>query len=270
MPARKLVDEDLEERLKALLKLMTLTRKDVELAGEVYKPQVERVNSGQEFDGWEVHADAKPLTRALLGQIDAISHLMRQIIVERARKGFPALTNKEIAKLGERRYDRESDSVLAEPSRFLTTLESFRLALKYFPLLFAEDSDVDFSDSGWHSLTQLAHARNRFTHPELLEDLVPLDALVHLQSALLWSQTTVMNMMHVVQQATGGLPGPRISTKNIRADRTSRLKKPEDILDAEFYSQVRSDGGRSVAYITEMMKRMQGETNRAWDLYSRR
>lgn len=270
MNASKLVDEDLEERLKFLLTFLTMTQKDIELAGDVYKPQVERVNSGQEFDGWEVHADAKLLIRALLGQLDAIGHLMRQIVVQRAAKGLPALTNKELAKLSERKYDRESDLLLAEPSRFLSTLDSFRLALKYFPLVFAEDHEVDFGEPGWHSLTQLANARNRFTHPERLEDLVPIDALIHLQPALLWSQTTISNMMLMTQRATGGPSSPSLPTKNIRTNRVSRFKKAEEILDEEFYSQVKSSGARSIAYVSEMMKRMQSDTNRAWDLYSRR
>jgi hypothetical protein len=270
MHARPLFDDDLKNKLRDLLRLMKLTNEDVGFAGDIYKPRVTTVNSGQPVEFWEVFTSAKPLVRALMGQLDALSHLMRQIIVERAAYGLPTLSNKELATLSGRKYDRKSDTVLGEPARYLPTIDSFRLAVRHFPSVFGYDSIVDFREVGWNSVVQLAMARNRFTHPKRLHDLVPIEALVHLQPALLWTQDVLMNLTRLLLEAAGGSSMPAPPTHQIRAVQTRGLRRPEEILDDEFHAQVRSSGSKSIRYVTDMMKRLHDDTTFAWDLYSRR
>lgn len=270
MTARPLYDDDLKNKLRDLLSLMKVTNKDLDLAGDIYKPCVDGVNSGRTFDFWEVFTSAKPLIRALMGQMDALSHLMRQIIVERAAHGVPSLSNKELATLSGRKYDPKSDTISEKSTRFLPTTDSFRLAAKYFPSVFGVDGMTDFREGGWNSVVQLARARNRFTHPERLHDLVPIEALVHLQPALLWSQTVLMSLTNLACEAAGGSSMSAPTTHQIRADRTKGLTRPEEILDDDFHAQVRSSGSRSIRYVTEMMMRLQDDTTFAWDEYSQR
>lgn len=268
MAVRRSMDADLERQMKNLLFILKLTNSDISFAGDIYGPYVKQFQEGRRFEKWELFSAAKPLIWALLGQLDAASFVMRRIIVEREKAEPLGLTNREIARLDEKVYDTSTDSVLDKPSRFLTTLESFKLALKYLPQVLAVDLAVDLGEPGWQSLSTMVKARNQFTHPEKIEDLAPLNALVHLQPALLWAFTTMRNVMAAVTRAFTGEPATFEETSGFRAGRVSGLPKATDILDEDFYGQVKGSSLLSLRYVSSMMARLHDDVLFATSIYS--
>lgn len=263
---------DVRNEVKPLLQLLHFAQKDLSFAMDLYQPWVRRVNRGESVDNQEFRFYAKTLTLTLLGLADALGFFLREIVVSQVNRGALEISQKDLAHLSEKRYDRESDRVTDEPVRFLSTKESFKLALKWFPLVFDEEADFKLNSVGWQSFGKLVEDRNEFVHPKRLEHLASLETFAYLQSATLWFLEAASDLFTIASRAAGNPPRQRPETPEVRVE-TSILVKPTDVFDAEFYDLVEQCLGRSIGYAKEMMSRLGKDTSRSYgllqDAYSR-
>lgn len=254
-----------KEILNDFFKLQRFVHRDTSISLDLLKPKVQPANEGlietDEFFFW-----LKTLIRSFLGELDAIGFALRHSVVRSAPKLSVAIPNRDLAKLSERRYDRERDEVTAETGHFLPTLESLKLGLRFFPKLFGSQWTPDFTSSGWQALTKLTAARHAFTHPGRLEKLMPRDAYVFVEPAVSWYAAAMSRLLIECSHEAD----PNLFKERDHADPDSveapKPPKEVEILDEEFYEQVHGELGHLVGYATEMFKLLSADTGRAINL----
>lgn len=203
----------------------------------------------------------KTIIRCFMGLVDGVSYVMRSVVVKHARDTNLTLSNKEIALLRAKKYDKRRDRVLSNEPVHLATADSFKLAFRYFPRLFGMDVDLDTGGEPWRGFKRLVKVRNNFTHPKIAEHLAVFNALPALWPTVVWVTATYHDLLQEVGQRIGGSftdePGPAFRAKD--APWTT-------IFSEEDMNIVRSCPGRPLSYVGQMFRILHNETRLAGDL----
>jgi hypothetical protein len=254
-----------EEVLRDFFAIHRLVHRDTRISLDLLKPKVQPANEGRieplEFFFW-----LKTCIRSVIGEIDAVGSAMRRSVVMAASKLTPSISNRELAKLNERRFDRERNEVTDESVRSLSTLESFKLGLRFFPKLFGSDWSPNLKSTGWQALTKLAAARHDFTHPDRLEKLMPQEAYVWIDPALTWYTMVMGRLLIECSHKTD----PELLEKRHKMDPDSvkppKVSAPVKVLDEGFYDEIEGSLGSLIGYSTAMFKHLSADTTRALGL----
>ena len=254
-----------DEILKTFFRLHHLVHRDTIIALDLLRPKVMPANEGRletkEFFFW-----LKTFIRSFLGEIDAIGYALRKSVTDSATSLSTPLSNRDLAKISERRYDRDRDEVTLEATRPLPTLESLKLGLRFFPRLFDSKWEPNFSSPGWHALTKLTAARHDFTHSGRLERVMPRDAYLFVEPAVEWYARAMGRLLIECAHETD----PDLLQKRDRAD-PDQVSVPKhtaepDILDEGFYEEIDDSLGKLIGYATQMTKLIGADTSGAIDL----
>ena len=186
--------------------------------------------------------------RCFFSQVDAISFAMRESVVKHWSESGLDLTNRELARLQERKYLRDDDSV-GDGESFNSYEKNVSLAFKYFPQLFESDYQLDKGDTRWANFRDLLKARNRLTHPQHFEDLLPKEALTHFKVCFLW----ITNELHVLLASCSKGPGvDRIPRQELAVPSTNGSSLE---VDKEFWERMMLD----IRSFSRYLLRMWGE-----------
>lgn len=250
-----------ENAIRELNTFHKLTYGDNDLALDLLKPKVQLANEGRiemaEFFFW-----LKTCIRAFHGSMDAMGFTLRRLVVEAVKSGDLSIPNRDLAKLSDRRYNRELDEVSDQSIR-TPTPESLKLGLRFFPKLFGSRWEPDYGSSGWQALKKLLRARNAFTHADRIEKTMPREAYLFLEAGLKWYASAMGRLLaecsknyDVPLEANVELPDP--DTVEI-----PRTPKPIEILDAEFYREVEESSDKLAKYGVSMLELLGQDTERA-------
>lgn len=218
---------DTEQLTKLILTLGKLSEPLVQdtsrAAQELKKRNRKGIRSSR--DRQELVFWGKVTVSCLFAHISAVGSVTRKCVQLFRGFGDLTLSNREIAKLTDRRYDPDTDRVLG-PTTPLSAIESLKLGLKYFAQLVGADFKLATGDDRWQGLRELQFARRRFTHPERIEDLYALEMFGSLQSSLVWFYGEMSRFLHAAFAAVGQT-GFEMSSNvdlHIRPQATERFK----------------------------------------------
>jgi len=153
--------------------------------------------SGEDVIFW-----VKVTIRSFMAQVDGLGYAMRRAVLQNAAKCSLSLTVKERARLSERKYDAVSDTILDQPAH-LSTEEGIKVAFRYFPQLFGVNKVLDTSGEEWRGFKRVSAVRNKLTHPEIPEHLVPVNALPALHPTLLWFYSQLLELFVDIVSRSG-------------------------------------------------------------------
>lgn len=217
---------------------------------------------GRQDELQEVCFWGKAVVGCLFAHMDALGYAARKCAVLFRTLGELTLTNRELAKLSEVRYDAANDSLTRLP-QLLNPPESFKLGVRYFSRLLGSDHNLAVGDERWKGVVDVWKARRRFTHPKRIEDLYAVEMFGGLQSSLVWHYGELVRWFAACSQSVG-LPVPPfvkdISTFRVRpvTVRTSAMFSEEELEE-----QIERFGSRSLAYTTQFFKLLRYDSNRA-------
>lgn len=207
----------------------------------------------------------KAAIRCLLGAVDGISYAMRMAVVEHAASGALTLTKQEVARLREKKYDKNRDRLLNEPS-LLSTAESFKLALRYFPRIFGSDYSLDTSGEEWRAFQRVVQVRNGFTHPKSLDDLGVFNAGSAVVPAIQWIVWVYSDLFRDLGGRTGmSLPRAPLPTYTYKERDSPRL----EVFSSSRVALLAEWGSSSIGYVRRIFELLHGELMKALDLVNR-
>jgi hypothetical protein len=177
--------------------------------------------------------------------VEAASFTMRKAVVEAADEAGVELTNKERAKLIEKKYDAESDTITDIDVKGGKVAENLKLVFKYFPRLFGVDFKPDFGP-GWQSFLKLIDARNEMTHSGMLEHIIPIATLPLVQPSVMWFLTTLRDLLSACGLDKKDLPSQETFVQPI-----SLPSMPG--FDAAFYQMVSENDSISLEYLRQVL-----------------
>jgi hypothetical protein len=219
-----------------------------------------RTIAGQEVKE-EVGFFMKATIRAFFGQVDGLAYAFRQSVLHCAEERGMSLTNRERAKLDERRYDKKSDTVLEEES-LIPTDESIKLAVKYFPKLFGSSFQLDLGGQDWKGFLRLLRVRGELAHPTNIERLYPNNAGSCLLPTLLWFSMQMVQMiasLGLSSNAATLTSGPRPSFRESNNPWQQIFKK-------EGFDLIAASAERSLLYVRKMLALSSSDTKRAFGM----
>ncbi len=242
------VNPELGRTLGYLARLSDPLSKDIGIAMAQLKVAHERFRTRpgnlQEVCFW-----GKAVVGCLFAHMDALGFAARKCAVLFRTMGGLALTNRELAKLSERRYDAGNDQLTSHP-QLLNPPESFKLGVKYFSRLLGADFELAVGDERWRGVVDVWKARCRFTHPKRIEDLWAIEMFGGLQSSLVWHYGELRRWFAVCAESVA-LPVPGLAT-DLSAPRMRpvTVNAPPMFTDKELEEQIERFGSRSIAYAT--------------------
>lgn len=255
---------NLERALNEFFKLSHFAQKDTSLAMDLLKPRIPDANRGR-GDIWEFNFYLKIVVRSLLAEVDGTAYMMRKAVVDNYAEAGVAIPLKKVAELAERRFDKESERITDQPASPLSTADSLKLALRYFPQVFGAREFADFKQPGWQALKLLIDARNDFTHPKRLQHLFPFGSVAYLQPAMIWFYAVIQKTLADCARSAG------ISTRRVRLYDPAIVRLPKGPFaphpfDDEFYAQVGGSFDLSIRYAGSVMERLRYETRKCFDI----
>lgn len=231
---------------------------DLRLAREQLQLAHDRFQAGRETLQ-EVCFWGKAVVSSLFGHMDAVGFTARKMSVLFRSMGGLDLTNKELAKLSEVRYDKHTDQLTQIPD-LLNPLEGFKIGAKYFCRLVGTPFELAVKDERWKGVIDLWKARISYTHPKRIEDLYAVELFGPLKSSLLWYHTEFLRMFVACAKSTG-LPAPE--TPSPSKQTPIHVSTAPMFTEGEFDQQIGLVGGRSLAYVTRFFQLLSYDSKRA-------
>lgn len=236
-------------------------RSDLGHAMRQLKSTHDRFQRGRE-ELQEVCFWGKAVVGCLFGHMDAVGYAARKMAVLFHSMGGLALTNRELAKLSEVRYDRASDSLSRTPD-LLNPLEGLKLGVKYFARLVGAEFELATGDERWRGVLDLWKARKDFTHPKRIEDLYAVEMFGSLQSSIAWYFSELMRLFNVCGR-TLGIDVPNLPQESFgRELRPVRVDTQPMFTEGELGREIEEVAGRSLGYATHFFRILRYDTNRA-------
>lgn len=252
---------ELGKMLVILTRLSRPLSEDIGIAMTQLKVANDRFR-GHPDDLQEICFWGKAVVGCLFAHMDALGYAARKCAVLFRTLGGLTLTNRELAKLSERRYDAANDRLTPHP-QLLNPPESFKLGVRYFSRLLGTDFDLAVGDERWAGVVNVWRARCRFTHPKRIEDLWAVEMFGGLQSSLVWHYGELMRWFAACAESVS-LPMPALA-KDLSSPRMRpvTIKSPSMFTDKELEEQIERFGSRSLAYATAFFKLLRFDSNRA-------
>lgn len=210
----------------------------------------------------------KAVVSCLFAHMDALGYASRKCVVLFRTLGGLALTNRELAKLAELRYDASIDQLTNHHQR-LNPPESLKLGVRYFSRLLGIEFALAVGDERWRGVLDVWKARCRFTHPKGIEDLSAVEMFGGLQSSLVWHYGELSRWFAACAGSVGlSIPA---SAKDLSPPgiRPMAINVAPMFTDQELEEQIERFGSRSLAYATTFFKLLRFDSDRAAQLGKR-
>lgn len=220
----------------------------------------------QEISFW-----GKVAVSCFFTHMNAVGHTMRKMVQLFHNFGNLSLTNREIAKLAEYKYDSQADEI-TKIKKPLPSIESFKLGIRYFAKQLGADFTLETGDDRWRGLRNLQDARKRFTHPERIEDLYATEMFRSLQSSAVWFYSEMARFFEAAREALGVEGGdhkPRPLPSTLR---------PMNVEIPPFFSKDDLEqevvvAGRTLPYTLHFLRKLRYDSRRAegiWKKFAKR
>jgi hypothetical protein len=250
------------ESFAKVVPINSILNHDTMLSYSLLSDYLYRTIAGEEVSE-EVGFFIKKTIRAFFGQVDGLAYAFRQSVLYCAEERGMSLTNRERAKLDERRYDKATDSIL-EDRALLPTDESIKVALKYFPLLFGSSFQFDVGGQDWRGFLRLLRVRDQLAHPTNIERLYPINARTCLQPTLFWFSAQMEKMM-LDCAMNMGLSLRSVSRTSERKMTYNENNDPwQQIFKKEGFDLISASAARSLLYVQKMLALSSSDTRRAF------
>jgi len=253
----------LRKSLNLLTSINEKIREDTFISLERFRHYTLAFNNG-EGDGELVEFWLKTAVRTFTAQVEGITFAMRSAVLDGADAGLLLLDNRTRAILSEKRYHKSTDTVLDKRKHYPFEMR-IRFAFEYYPRIFGSDWKLDTESDSWRGFKELIWARNKITHPELLEDLYPIEAMRLLHPSTTWFFFCVYKMLEDCGSKMGIPPkgsGNSAAPIAFPAEAFNR-----SVRDPDFYEQI-AEGGHSLRLALIMLQRLSRDASKAWDLWS--
>jgi hypothetical protein len=230
----------LQRGLYQLGKIAVATNGDIIRSLERFHVACSTLSEG-ESHYWRAQFWHKSVIRSFFAMVEATSFAMRKAVIEAADEAGVELTNKERAKLMERKYDTQSDTITDIDVKGGKVAENLKLVFKYFPRLFGVDFKPDFGQV-WQTFLKLIDARNEMTHSGMLEHIIPIATLPLVQPSVMWFLATLRNLLSACGLDKKDLPrqGTFMQTVSL---------PPMPGFDANFYQMIGENESMSLEYL---------------------
>ncbi len=183
----------LQRGLYQLGKISVATNGDILRSLERFHVACSTLSEG-EAHYWRAQFWQKSIIRSFFAMVEATSFTMRKAVVEAAGEAGVELTNKERAKLIEKKYDAESDAITDIDVKGGKVADNLKLVFRYFPRLFGVEFEPDLG-KGWQDFRELIKARNEMTHSGILEHIMPIKALPLVPPGVIWFLETLRDLL---------------------------------------------------------------------------
>jgi hypothetical protein len=201
---------------------------------------------------------------SFVGFVEGLSFSMRNGVNLLGGLAGVELTERERAKLMERRYDKEKDKVthiLAKDS----VNKNLGRAFRYYCQVYDVASPLDTNTAGYANFLDLLKCRHQITHPAYLEDVMPVGMLGVYNSAAAWFSEVVMELYTRCCQSAGvdiGKSGPYMTETVAR-----QKPHPDAIAPEGFYElELHKSGLRTLKYLEVMIGVLTRDIGRALEL----
>ncbi len=261
----------LQQSFQEISKLNHILGKDTMRSFSAMKDVVLRFDAGEKSKslGGDACFLIKTTIRAFLGQVDGLGYALRRAVLSSAEDAGLVLTQKERAKLSEKRYDSKTNT-LTDKRALLNTPESIKVGFEYFPRLVGTTFNLDTSGDGWRGFKRLVRVRNGFTHPKTIEDLSVTNSGQALQPTLAWFSSQAQNL--VIE--CGRAMGVSLASAGVLDAKALKYRESEHpwvtIFRDEDYELIAADAGRALEYIKTMLRLSSEDTLRALTLMTRK
>jgi hypothetical protein len=162
----KRIDRKRREALQKIQDMAVVLTKDLEIASEQLV-EAKKDAKPTALGKLDLAYAGKTALRTLFSHVDGMAYTLRSIAVEYAEELGVQIPDQERLSLQELRGPKDGKPAQAR----LSPIESFKVALKYFPALFGVERELDFSSDHAKAFLALADIRKQIGYPKTLADL---------------------------------------------------------------------------------------------------
>jgi hypothetical protein len=120
-------------------------------------------------------SDRRNYVRSVFAMLEGVTHLRKQIALEREATGQIELTAAERALILEEQYDLNDKGEVRISSKYPRLPQNMRFSYELTRRAISKAPELDTSGEGWMALKNAIRIRHRITHPKSPEDLVVTD-----------------------------------------------------------------------------------------------
>lgn len=241
------VPESFAKKFAELRRLSDLLDSDVDRALDELQQAYDRYAAGSQ-DVEDLNYAVKTMIRCQLGAIDGTSFALRDAVAESAHSMKLQLS------AADKKFLRRKK---------LNPRKSLSVGHDFFAQLCGAPLRLDTSGTGWTAFDHLVEARNDFTHPDDILDILAVPALRYVKPTLIWYPQSMAQLLRDCGVRLNLIDEDLAAEREVTIELEPALLDMKGIFNDEFFQAVADSPGRSIAYLQQCLSILSNETSRA-------